>query len=150
MLEEGGRFLHSEAQVLGADLCHQTLGPHPRQRQQGVASGDQHQAHAFGRMAQKFPEQLVDRLLTNGVVVIQDQDIGLVDVAQFVQQGACDDRYWRQTRSPQQARTFLAGSGKHGLDGSHKVVQKCSQITVVHVQRQPGVWTIPGLQPRAD
>ncbi len=74
------------AQVLGSDLRHQALGAQPGNRQGGITSANQNQVHGLRRVMQQFAEQFVHGFILDMVKIIQDQNKGLLNQFQFVEQ----------------------------------------------------------------
>ena len=118
--------------------------------QPGILPGGDHQVQAFGRMLQERRKQLMDRLLVDGVIVVQYQHKVAPQFVQIVDQDAGKDGHRGNGGAGQQRLRLCQRVGKDGLYSAREISQKHAEVIIVLVERQPGAGVFAGVQPGAQ
>lgn len=90
LLKQQLGFFNAETQVLAANLCQPATSTQSDEGQERIHTGAQHQVQVARRMEQQLVQQIANSLCLDQVVVIQDQDEGLFDLVDFVDQQGND------------------------------------------------------------
>ena len=115
----------------------------PRARESGdrqlwILAGCDHQVHLWRQVSEQKGEGLVHRGRVDNVVVVQDEDEGLRDGGDLVEQ-SCQERIRRRWLGGlERSQCPCANTRGDRLQRCYEVRQEAGRVAIPFVKRQPG------------
>jgi len=128
-VEELVRFVHGEAQIVGADFEEAAAGSQPCERERGIAPAPDDQVHVRGHVFEQGGQRRVDPRGFDEVVVVEDEHRGPIERADVVR---------NPDRKPFQLRIRAGGHGPGPARGLGEIAREVAGIAISLVEGKPG------------
>jgi hypothetical protein len=148
--EIGRGLLSVAAQVVDSEFDQPAVRPKPRQRQRRVSAGQHDEVDEGWSVLDQEPDEAMDRLCADELVIVDHQHARLVALAQRFDQRGADKLRAGGGSGTEEVRCRIGGRRSHRPQGSGEIAAETGEIIVGGIEREPGVADPARLQPADD